>query len=110
MLSAVLLASAMLAVPPAAASEAANRLTVRVTALAPAAAFGQPARLPTAAENAARAETGDGGSGLELPTQQILVGAALLGGAFALGLVATGSLSTAIGAASAVAIGYAVLP
>ncbi|MCK0209433.1 hypothetical protein MWN33_15470 [Starkeya koreensis] len=112
LLTAALLAPA-LAAAPARAAEPAGRVNVHVTALAPAVAFGQPARLPTADEHAlgaAQAGTRDTGSGLELPAQQMLVGAALLGGAFALGLAATGSLSTALGAAGAVVIGYAVLP
>lgn len=111
LLLAVSLASALAAAPVAASDT--GRVNVHVTALAPAVAYGAPARLPTADEHAtrtARAGTQDGGSGLELPAQQMLVGAALLGGAFALGLAATGSLSTALGAAGAVVIGYAVLP
>lgn len=107
----ILLTAALLATAPGVgAPAAATESVIRVAALTPAVSFGQPARLPTADEHAARAGTDAGESGLELPTQQAILGAALLGGAFALGLAATGSLSTALGAAGAMAIGYAVLP
>ena len=81
-----------------------------LAALTPGVGFGQPARLATAQEHAARQDMGDEGWGLDPGLQHALVGTAILGGAFTLGFLASGSLSTAIGAAGAVAISYAVLP
>jgi len=72
--------------------------------------FGKPAQLAPAGHDTYHAPEDAVGSGLDPTLQHALVGTALLGGAFTLGLVATGSLSTAIGAASAVVLTYAVLP
>jgi hypothetical protein len=83
----------------------------QMAALSPAVSFGQPARLPTADEHAARSSPAeDGPFGFEVPVQQVLYGTALLGSAFTLGFAATGSLSTGIAAAGAVVLAYAVLP
>lgn len=107
LLTVAVLASAALAAAP---GRLAAEPVARIAALTPSVPFGQPARLPTADEHAARAGTNDTASALDVSAQQVLFGAALLGGAFALGLAATGSLSTAMGAAGAVVISYAVLP
>ena len=72
--------------------------------------FGKPAQLAPAGHDTYRPMDDAVGSGLDTTIQRALVGTAVLGGAFTLGLVATGSLSTAMGAAAAVVIGYAVLP
>jgi hypothetical protein len=45
-----------------------------------------------------------------LTMHEIVVGTAVLGGAFAVGLLAGGSLSTGIAAASAVVLVYAFMP
>ncbi|MDF2619491.1 MAG: hypothetical protein K0S00_2150 [Xanthobacteraceae bacterium] len=83
----------------------------RTAALSPAVSFGQPARLPTADEQAAHsAPAEEGPYGFELPVQQVLYGTALLGTAFTIGFAATGSLPTGIAAAGAVVLAYAVLP
>jgi hypothetical protein len=82
----------------------------RIAALSPGVSFGQPARLAAADEHAKRQTTDDAGWGIDSGMQHVLVGTALLGGAFTIGLLASGSLSTAIGAAGAVALSYAVLP
>ena len=50
----------------------------------------------------------EAGTGLE--AQEIAIGAAVLGGAFTVGLVAAGSLSGGIVAAGAVALIYTFLP
>ena len=80
------------------------------TVFAQSAEFGRPAQLAPAGHYAQQAADDAVGSGLDPTLQHALVGTAVLGGAFTLGLVATGSLSTAIAAAGAVALSYAVLP
>ena len=91
-------------------------MTAATLAAAPAsvfaqsAQFGKPAQLAPAGHDTYHAPEDAVGSGLDPTLQHALVGTALLGGAFTLGFLATGSLATAIGAASAVAISYAVLP
>lgn len=82
----------------------------RIAALSPGVSFGQPARLAAADEHSKRQGLDDVGWGIDSGLQHALVGTALLGGAFTIGLLASGSLSTAIGAAGAVALSYAVLP
>ncbi len=80
------------------------------TVFAQSAQFGKPAQLAPAGHDTYDPADDDVGSGLDPTLQHALVGTAVLGGAFTLGFLATGSLATAIGAASAVAISYAVLP
>ena len=82
----------------------------RDAALSTGVAFGQPARLAPAEEHAQRQIADDAGWGIDSGLQHALVGTALLGGAFTIGLLASGSLATAIGAAGAVGLSYAVLP
>lgn len=95
---------------PAGAAPAAAEPIGRVAALSPGVSFGQPARLAAADEHARLQGSDDAGWGIDSGLQHALVGTALLGGAFTIGLLASGSLSTAIGAAGAVALSYAVLP
>lgn len=78
------------------------------SAVDPAVNFSPPARLEMAAHGAATADGTE--DGMSLMSRQTLIGLAALGGAFTIGLLASGSLSGALGAASVVAITYAVLP
>lgn len=88
---------------------AAALAAVPVTVSAQSVEFGKPAQLPMADKAVYQSDDGVG-SGIDPTLQHALIGTAVLGGAFTLGFLATGSLSTAITAASAVAISYAVLP
>ncbi|MGA0562937.1 hypothetical protein ACO2RV_10840 [Ancylobacter sp. VNQ12] len=106
---AILLLTVALLLPAGAVSVAAEPIG-KLAALSPGVGFGQPARLATADEQARLQGTEDSGWGIDPALQHAFVGTAVLGGAFTLGLLASGSLSTAIGAAGAVAISYAVLP
>ena len=89
---------------------AASLAAMPASAFAQSVHFGKPAQLSPAGHDPYRPKDDAVGSGLDTTIQHALVGTAVLGGAFTLGLVATGSLSTAMGAAAAVVIGYAVLP
>jgi hypothetical protein len=84
--------------------------TTPATVFAQSAKFGMPAQLELAGHDAYQPQDDATGSGFDATLRHAVVGTAVLGGAFTLGFLATGSLSTAIGAASAVVITYAVLP
>lgn len=79
---------------------------LRVAAMDPAVSFNSPARLETPEERGAATVEDD----VPLVSRQTLIGIAALGGAFTIGLLASGSLSGALGAAGVVAISYAVMP
>lgn len=72
--------------------------------------FGRPAQLATADHDAGASHGDDDGSGLDPALEHALIGTALLAGAFTLGLVASGSLPTAMATAAGVALTYAALP
>lgn len=85
-------------------------VAVPSTSFAQSVDFGRPAQLATADPNSSVSHGDDDGSGLGPTVEHALMGTALLAGAFTLGLVASGSLSTAMATAAGVALTYAVLP
>ena len=89
---------------------AATLAAAPASAFAQSAAFGRPAQLAPGGHPTYTSQDDAVGSGLDSTFQHALVGTAVLGGAFALGFVASGSIMTGLGAAGAVVLTYAVLP
>jgi hypothetical protein len=74
----------------------------------PPVSLAQEAPAPVEAQEHAVAPAGDDSSYMAL--QQIAIGTAVLSGAFAVGVLAGGSLSTGLAATGAVVLVYSLLP